>query len=837
MNGMIDDYRCHPQTCRSRVRYWVASLGCVALTFSSPEQKRDGQNYRFKMKIVETHVPFFTLMRLFALPLIGLMACVMPCGADMQEPIDRHALVSRHDIDWPVLEGQIPMGNGNFAFNADGTGLETVGGNTMSHWCWHNFPLPPGVTPDDIKPWATPDQGRLKGNTTRPPDPIFYWERLNPQPLNLGRLGFIDEKGARLQSSNLQMQTRHLDLWTGLLTTHFTYDGARVSVETCVDPKSDTVAVHIVSPLLSDGRGRLRIMLDFPAPARAIGAWVGDFSQVSGHQTDIIRREDDRLELNRTIDDARYQVALAGSGFIVNPAPASNLEIVRARYGADGGGWADVTAKVAGFLHDGGIEVTASNDLAGDPALKLPKHLEITYRLNGSEQNISLPEGDTWKLAGASPHRFILTSKDGSDTIDLTCHFGPNAAADSVPGVAEIKAACADSWPAFWKSGGAIDLSGSKDPRWMELERRIVLSQYELAVQSAGDNPVAEVGLTGTDPWEAKWHFEMIWWHLAHYALWDRWPMAEKALTIYQRVSPVAREIARHFDYQGLMWPKSTGPNGYNDGWPMEMMLLWKEPHPIFFAELDYRLHPSQATLAKWKDIVFGTADFMADYPVRNEATGQYDLFPVTPAYEGDSSRPRRNTIFELGYWRVALEWAQQWRLRLGLERDSHWDDVAGHLAPLPVKDGLYIFSDDRPDTYTARNIDHVDIIGIAGMLPPFKGLDPDIAHRTVLEVGRDWRWDETWGWDFPWMAMAAARVGEPKLAIEALLNRSGKNNYDERGICTGGPGPYLPGNGGLLYATAMMAAGWDGAPNRPTPGFPDDGSWKVRWEDLKPAP
>jgi hypothetical protein len=135
------------------------------------------------------------------------------------------------------------------------------------------------------------------------------------------------------------------------------------------------------------------------------------------------------------------------------------------------------------------------------------------------------------------------------------------------------------------------------------------------------------------------------------------------------------------------------------------------------------------------------------------------------------------------------------------------------------------------------RRSDHIDMLGNIGMLPPFPGLDPDIAHSTVVEVGRRWNWDGCWGWDFPWMAMASARVGEPKLAIEALLNRSGKNYYDQRGICTGGPGPYLPGNGGLLYAVAMMAAGWDGAPNRPAPGFPDDGSWTVRWEDLKPAP
>jgi hypothetical protein len=47
----------------------------------------------------------------------------------------------------------------------------------------------------------------------------------------------------------------------------------------------------------------------------------------------------------------------------------------------------------------------------------------------------------------------------------------------------------------------------------------------------------------------------------------------------------------------------------------------------------------------------------------------------------------------------------------------------------------------------------------------------------------------------------------------------------------------YLPGNGGLLTAVGMMAAGWDGAPERPAPGFPNDGQWTVRSEGLRPMP
>ena len=248
-------------------------------------------------------------------------------------PIDRHALVSRHDIDWPVLDGQIPLGNGNFAFNADGTGLETVGGNTMSHWCWHNFPLPPGVSPEDIKPWSTTDSGRLKGIETKPSPAIYHWERLNPQPLNLGRLGFIDEHGARLQPSEVHVDTRHLDLWSGLLTSRFTYGGDTVAVETCIDPGSDTVAVHISSPAL--GEGRLRIMLDFPSPGNGNPVSGGDFSRVAGHQTEIVHQTDNSLSVNRVIDDAHYQVALAGEGFTVTRGLSPHQFIVSAKAGGE----------------------------------------------------------------------------------------------------------------------------------------------------------------------------------------------------------------------------------------------------------------------------------------------------------------------------------------------------------------------------------------------------------------------------------------------------------------------------------------------------------------------
>ena len=44
----------------------------------------------------------------------------------------------------------------------------------------------------------------------------------------------------------------------------------------------------------------------------------------------------------------------------------------------------------------------------------------------------------------------------------------------------------------------------------------------------------------------------------------------------------------------------------------------------------------------------------------------------------------------------------------------------------------------------------------------------------------------------------------------------------------------YLPGNGGLLTTIAMMCAGWDGCKTDNNPGFPQDGTWNVKWEGFQ---
>ena len=67
----------------------------------------------------------------------------------------------------------------------------------------------------------------------------------------------------------------------------------------------------------------------------------------------------------------------------------------------------------------------------------------------------------------------------------------------------------------------------------------------------AGDNFTAEVGLTGYDGWCAKFPLEMTWWHVAHYALWNRWSMTEKAMTYYTGNTSPGQSHCRQFRLQG----------------------------------------------------------------------------------------------------------------------------------------------------------------------------------------------------------------------------------------------------------------------------------------------
>jgi hypothetical protein len=687
--------------------------------------------------------------------------------------IDREALVRRHNVVLREADpnGSMAVGNGEFAFNFDVTGLQsfqefyekTMPVGILSNWGWHRFPNPEGYTLEKFK-FTTikkpPHPGPLPGgeggegrefsypaSSTSRPGPEGAYLRGNPHRFGLGQIGLVMTKadGSKVAITDLRKIEEKLDLWTGIATSSFEVEGVPVRVETAVHAARDEVGVRIESPLISSGR--LKVRIGFPYASNAFGPEYQDWNRPEAHETKLARRGEDGADFERTLDATRYNVRVKWS-----------------------------------------------------PGAKLAEAGKHEYRLSGAGERIELV---AW----------FSTQQLGEEC-------------DSVP---EVQEASREGWEHYWKSSGAIDLSENDDPRAAELERRIVLSQYIMGAQEAGSLPAQETGLAANS-WFGKFHMEMYWWHAAHWALWGRADILEKSLSHLEQMMPPGREMAKREGCKGVKWSKMTDPSGVESPSGIGPILVWQQPHPIYLAELVWRGRKDRATLERYRNTVFETADYMATFVDFDPERKQYVLGPaVGTADEKHTDYAHNlNPTMELGYWKWALETAQQWRERLGMPRDEQWQDVINRLAPLTVRNGIYPAVELPVESSPSRMA-----TWLLGILPG-RGVDREAMRKTLHAVTRG-NGDQTWGTAM--VAMCAARLDEPELAVNLLVGDYEKTSFRPSGYTIRRPEQtpmYMPANGGWLAAAAMMAAGWDGCEER-APGFPKN--WKVRYEGLKPMP
>jgi hypothetical protein len=696
--------------------------------------------------------------------LLGLPAMVVASAAPARHPqpqrdiVNRRAVVERHRVRLRDLQPLSPLsvGNGEFAFSADITGLQTFpdvyqAGTplcTQSQWGWHVEPRTDGRGPHDLdlEPYDT--YGRQVGYATRREgqEALFDWLRENPHRLHLGRigLGLHDGGGQPVGPAALEAIDQQLDCWSGVLSSRFRVDGIPVEVTTACHPEVDAIGCEIRSPLIDAGRLDVRIVFPYGSPDMSAADW----SRPDRHRSAIAAHREGRVDIDRRLDETSYAVSV---------------------------GW------------------------RGNAA-----------------------------FAAAGPHEFVLTPSRDSSTLSFTCRFTAASRSADVPSADDLIAASRAGWQRFWTSGCAIDFDGSSDSRAEELERRVVLSQYLTAIQCAGSLPPQETGLT-CNSWYGKFHLEMHWWHAVHFALWARTPLLERSLPWYRSILPSAQARARAQGYAGARWPKMVGPDGRDSPSTIGPLLIWQQPHLLSFAELCYQAQPTAATMDRYRDLVFETAAFMASFAVHDEKTHRYVLGPpVIPAQEVHRPRETWNPTYELAYWSYGLEIAQRWRERASLPRHAGWERVQRGLSQLPRADGVYLAHENAPDTFVSRRTDHPSMLAALGVLP---GADANAGtmRATLRRVMAEWQWETTWGWDYPMIAMTAARLGEPHVAVDALMMQVPKNRYLANGHNWQRPNlpAYLPGNGGLLAAVALMCTVGD--TGRPA-GFPRQG-WRVRWE------
>ncbi len=712
--------------------------------------------------------------------------------------INRQAVVTRNN---PIITEADPLasltvGNGHFATTVDVTGLQSfpfeyeagVPLTAMSDWGWHKFENTNGLTPDESEKSFDLGHGHpevyaveyKKAEDGRHKQATEYF-RVNPHRLNLGTIGLEMKKedGTKIELKDLTDIHQELQLYDGKIESQFRADGQQVDVTTAALQDKDAVVYRIKTPLLKDGRARISIRFPYPTGKHADAA--SDWTKPEKHTSRIVDSNEQSALIEHVIDSTRYFLLLSWQG--------------------------EATLTMCD-RHD--FEMTTTNDV-------------LAFKAEYISNTSPLPESA------------LVIDQDLK---------------------AVIKA-----WNRWWQEGAIVDFSQCTDPRAKELERRVVLSQYLTQVNCANALPPQETGLT-YNSWFGRPHLEMTWWHMVDFALWNRPEVVAEVLDWYNKVAyPEARKIAERQGFKGIRWMKMTDPWAGEAPSNTGSFLIWQQPHYIYMAEEMYRSKSTAETLKKYAKQVEETAEFMADFVSYDAKSKKYFLQGATAMQESMSKDFSYNHPFELAYWQYGLNVANLWRERQGKPRNAEWDRIINNMSPLPqTKDGIYtaglpkgkatglksfdpfdaVASGAKPVVSTetfaekCRN-DHPAVLGVFGLLPRCSvSSDLVAANKTLAWIMQNWNWPTTWGWDYGMTAMAAARLGQPETALKALLIDTQKNTYLKNGHnfqTADRLRIYLPGNGALLTAIAMMCAGWDGCDMPNNPGFPQDGTWNVRWE------
>ncbi|TWI67435.1 hypothetical protein IP91_01548 [Pseudoduganella lurida] len=741
-------------------------------------------------------------------------ALALPASVHAADRIDRKALVTRHN---PVLTRVDPsaplmLGNGSLGFTADITGLQTFTEPysriapllTEAQWAWHSFPNPQGYTVRD-----TQVELDVRGHKRRY-GYIADWAEAAKNPA----MAWIRENPHRFSLGRVALDLRAKDgspaRFTDLAGTRQTLD-------------------------LWTGTLTSRFVYD--------GETVTVVTRVLPDQDTV------HAEVTSTlVAQGRLAVAIrfAGVSKTLNPDPAD-------------------------WTNDAGHATAEVSRQPGEVRLKRQIDATVHYAA------IAAP-GATIEKSGAHAYRI----GSASDTVTVLAQFSSQPGG-VVPAPAAAARATARHWKEYWSDGGIVDFSGSTDPRAPELERRVILSQYLMAVNAAGRFAPQEEGLF-SNSWNGKSHLEMHPWHAAHFALWGRPQLLERSLGWYVDFLPRAKARAQEQGLQGAWWPKMIGPDGVDSPSKVSPFIMWQQPHPIYMSELLYRAAAQKRDGARvlhaYGELVEECASLLASYPHVDAASGKYRLGPpIIPVQENFAHRSTFDPAFEVAYYRWGIETAQAWRERAGKARRADWDAVLARWPDLPQRDGLYLPVRSEPDFWDraagacranaleehCQNRDHPSFLMPLGWLPG-RDVDKAVMRRTFDRMRRDWDLRQTWGWDYPMMAMTAARLRAPEEAVDWLFFDAKNNQFGSSGMtprvhldahaaafvptATGagaqagvgpdGPGyqraaeTYFPSNGGLLLAVALMAGGWDGERGR-APGFPKRG-WQVRAEGLAPS-
>lgn len=234
-------------------------------------------------------------------------------------------------------------------------------------------------------------------------------------------------RNTTLSALQIKEPTQVLDLWNGVITSQFKVDGKIVKVVTQSDFQSDAVAFQIESELFSSGA--LAIELDFPYPPI--------------HST----------KYKNEVFAGVYDFPFNHTTSIIQSEEPDIVHIYHE------------LQETHYFLN-----------------LRWPSTYPLKLSRNGPQDSKAL-----------TAHRYTLSAASFSATapsiIAFTAHFSPDQRLPDLP--LTIQQRNKEGWNKYWGQGGFVDLTSSSNPKADELQRRIILSQYHVRVNSAakGQSP------------------------------------------------------------------------------------------------------------------------------------------------------------------------------------------------------------------------------------------------------------------------------------------------------------------------------------------------------------
>ncbi|MBN2633465.1 MAG: hypothetical protein JXR66_07920, partial [Bacteroidales bacterium] len=256
----------------------------------------------------------------------GLFICLLAvsCTQKQMEPIDRLAVVNRHNITNTTADSlnSLSLGNGEFAFTADITGLQTFPGvyargiplGTMSNWGWHSEKNPGNYNLTDV--YRTYDvHGRnvdyvhqFRAGDMPRRGPATEWLRANPHKIHLGLAGLhLKRKDGKDASVNdIKGIEQTLNIASGILESSFVFEETPVRVTTVCHPEKDMISARIESGLIPEGRLGLKLTF-WPGLPLWAGFGPGDPEK---HETRIVWQKPGQTLFERQQDEDKYYVLL-----------------------------------------------------------------------------------------------------------------------------------------------------------------------------------------------------------------------------------------------------------------------------------------------------------------------------------------------------------------------------------------------------------------------------------------------------------------------------------------------------------------------------------------------